>query len=205
MAEHDPALPTMTMDLYAHPDFATEIGHLIVCSAKLEWHLSRLYALLTDSPHDVARAAFYGISNFRSKIETVKSVCLVVLSEDAAKKTTDLLDKAYSRMKTRNRYAHNPMAYSNTGQVCIMRMDKKPSDYDLEEITSSEIHQATAQLQTSCEELNQRIGDLEKVVPPLLKTLRAAPGPRIRFAKKGDSRPKTETPPQSAPKKSPNP
>lgn len=182
--------PTMTMDLYAHPQFATELGHLMVCSAKLEWHLSRLYHLLSGSPPDVARTSFYGMSNARTKVVALKGLSVVVLPADAAKRNEDILNRAYKRIKLRNRYAHSPFAHSETGQVCLMRMDNEPADYDLEEVNLNEIRSVTEGLQNSCEEVTQRIVELEKVAPKHLEKLREAPGIRLRFAKKGASRPK---------------
>lgn len=130
------------------------------------------------------------MANFRSKVESAKALSLTILPDTAAKKTNDILDRAYKRIKVRNRYAHNPFAYSPTGQVCITRMDKAPADYDLEEVSLNEIRSATSELQKSCEEVNERIGQLQSIVPPLLVKLREAPGIRIRFAKKGAPRPK---------------
>lgn len=175
------------------PEIPLAVGYLVNASAKLEWNLFYLYEMLSGSPPDIARTTFYGMTNFRTKVETVKAVAETALPASKAQKVADVLDRAYRRMKVRNRYVHNPIAHFSTGEICMLKMTEKPRSHDLEQISAKDIDQATAELDKASDEIHALTARLRPDMPALLQEHRQKPGVSLLYAKKGAPRRTTKS------------
>jgi hypothetical protein len=73
------------LDLENVPDIATELGHMCVAWAAVEYRVFAFYVVITGTPIALARASFYSHFNTRGRIELVLSVAEMVLQEKSEK------------------------------------------------------------------------------------------------------------------------
>src|SRR5260370_22590791 len=70
------------MDLENAPEIASELGHMCVAWAAVEWRIFAFYVAITGIPVALARATFYSHFNTRGRIELLKAVATMVLREN---------------------------------------------------------------------------------------------------------------------------
>jgi hypothetical protein len=102
-------------DLGFTPEIATELGHMCVAWAALEWRLFSLYHAMTDAPTAIARAAFYSHFSARDRLSLTLSTAHMVLRgsqkrEAAFAALEKLAGKVRKTAAKRNSYIHNPWA-----------------------------------------------------------------------------------------------
>jgi hypothetical protein len=102
-------------DLGFAPDIATELGHMCVAWAALEWRMFALYSLLSGAPHEIARATFYSHHNTSNRAVLVQRTAAMVLHGSSELDTvrtelSRLMLSIKRATKKRNAYIHDPWA-----------------------------------------------------------------------------------------------
>jgi hypothetical protein len=189
-----PTSATVSFNLNNAPKFATELGQLTHAASALEWTVFKLFHMLSDMPEKAARLVFYGINNFRTRIEITKALVLLNTAEtDAEKKLIDALDRAYSRYKTRNRYAHSPLCFVTPHKaddtfVARLNIDATPERMVLEEVHLNDLREAARLLEETGDEIVGLMKEFAPLIHEQLRKLREAPHLILRYAMKGAPR-----------------
>jgi hypothetical protein len=116
------------MDLENAPEIATELGHMCVAWASLEWRIFAFYVAITGIPVALARATFYSHFNTRGRIELLKAVATMVLrqNDQAVPELAELEDHLSRIGKTANKlnkYIHNPWCAWDQMPAEVFQMD----------------------------------------------------------------------------------
>jgi hypothetical protein len=100
-------------DLGFASDIATELGHMCVAWAALEWRMFALYSLMNGTPIAIARAAFYSPHNTSNRAILVQRTAAMVLRgspelDIARTELSRLMLSINHATKKRNAYIHDP-------------------------------------------------------------------------------------------------
>jgi hypothetical protein len=142
-------------DLGFTPDIAAELGHMCVAWAALEYRLFCLYAIVSDTPTPVARAAFYSHHNTGNRIDLLARTATMVLHGtlelEAAKADFDRLVISIGRTtKKRNAYIHDPWAADASdpaGTVSQLRLSGTGLHGEGQPVSKKDISQLTDQIE----------------------------------------------------------
>jgi hypothetical protein len=116
------------MDLENAPEIATELGHMCVAWAAVEWRIFAFYVAITGIPVALARATFYSHFNTRGRIELLKAVATMVLRQNGEPMSElteleDCLRRLGKTANSRNKYIHNPWSAWDEMPTEVFQMD----------------------------------------------------------------------------------
>src|SRR5271155_384771 len=180
-------------DLGFTPEIATELGHMCVAWALLEWRLFCLFCRLSDLPTALARASFYSHNSTRGRIELVLTTASMVLhgsqKRTAAFVALDKLTKSIRRTATkRNAYIHDPWAadpWNPYTTVSQLRLSGKGIHGDGERVSQKDIHQLTGQIVTWADKVHDLDDRIAPLLPSSLEKLDRTRSVTLEFAKTG--------------------
>lgn len=116
-------------DLGFTPEIATELGHMCVAWAALEFRMFCLFNRLSDLPVALARASFYSHRSTRDRGDLILTTAKMVLQgsqkrEAAYTVLVKLLRSINRTASKRNAYIHDPWAMEpdRPETVCQMRL-----------------------------------------------------------------------------------
>jgi hypothetical protein len=158
-------------DLGFTPEIATELGHMCVAWAALEYRLFALYHLLSDMPVPLARASFYAHHSTRNRTELILSTAAMVLrgsqKREAAYAALEKLFKSIKRTAgKRNAYIHDPwgMIPGDMDSVCQLRLSGKDIHGEGQHVNGKDLSQLSDQIVS----LTRRVHAFDSRVDPML-------------------------------------
>jgi hypothetical protein len=159
-------------DLGFTPEIATELGHMCVAWAALEYRLFCLFVILSDTPVAIARASFYSHRNTGNRVDLLGRTAAMVLRGtpelDAARANLDRLTVSIKRTtKKRNAYIHDPWAADAkdpAGTVSQLRLSGTDIHGEGQPVSQKDISQLTDQIGVS----SDRVRDFYDCISPLL-------------------------------------
>jgi hypothetical protein len=159
-------------DLGFTPEIATELGHMCVAWAALEFRVFCLFSRLSDLPIALARASFYSHRSTRDRGELILTTAKMVLRDSQKREAAHVvlvkLVRSINRTASkRNAYIHDPwgMEPDKPEAVCQMRL----SGGDLyglgQHVSQKDLSQLTDQIVVWTEQLRA----LDARITPLLR------------------------------------
>lgn len=154
------------------PHYAQALGYLCARWAGLEFQIFTLFAALSGAPTVIARAIFYSIESFRSRVEMTKAVGAAVLS--GTRHLEELDDVLDLRSGERNQFVHDLWATAQgESRLTVMqfRLRNPEATDDAERVRLKEILDARDRITARAERLNDFIHRIVPELPPLLEKL----------------------------------
>ena len=166
------------LDLENAPDIATELGHMCVAWAAVEYRVFAFFVAITGIPITLARATFYSHFNTRGRIDLLLSVAGMVLLKDGSRtpeflELEDILKRVGKTAKRRNTYIHDPWAAWDKfpHEVFQMKLGGKGLQGEGTAIKKKDIAALITQIQALSGELFALYGRLLPLLPPFQKKL----------------------------------
>jgi hypothetical protein len=166
-------------DLGFAPDIATELGHMCVAWAALEWRMFALYDLMSGTSNAIARAAFYSHHNTSNRPLLVQHTAAVVLRGSSELDTvrtelSRLMLRIHGASKQRNAYIRDPWAAdlaNPTRTISQVRVGDTDVDSGVARINRDDISQFTDQIVAWTEYLCDFEGRISSLLTTSLDTL----------------------------------
>jgi hypothetical protein len=134
----EPPTPRHVLDRFA--EHATEIGHLVYASARLQWSLGELFAALVGTGKPISIAIWNSLKSDRSQRDILEAAAKVALADDADAKSDVfwLLQEADARAIDRNDAVHTAFFFTNNEDGEIVPVpDPMSSPGRLQRLTDS--------------------------------------------------------------------
>jgi hypothetical protein len=158
-------------DLGFASDIATELGHMCVAWAALEWRMFALYSLMSGTPIAIAHPAFYSHHNTSNRAILVQRTAAMVLRgspelDTARTQLSRLMLSVNRATKRRNAYIHDPWVadLSNPTQtVSQFRLNSSDVHGEGARVSKKDISQLTDEIvgwTDSLREFDERISSL---------------------------------------------
>src|SRR6266516_6173069 len=115
------------LDLGNAPEIATELGHMCVAWAAMEFRIFALFSLITKIPMALARATFYSHYNARNRINLLLAVARMILQANGQPlpemtELEKLLTKISKTANARNKYLHDPWGAWTKKPTAVFQM-----------------------------------------------------------------------------------
>jgi hypothetical protein len=166
-------------DLAFAPDIATELGHMCVAWAALEWRMFALYSLMSGVPNAIACATFYSHHNTSNRAVLVQRIAAMVLhgsSElDTVRTELSRLMLSINRATIkRNAYIHDPWIAdlaNPTRTISQFRLSEPNVHGEGVRVNGKDISQLTDQIVAWIESLRDFDGRISSLLPAPAGTL----------------------------------
>ena len=193
-------------DLGHTPDLATELGHMCVAWAALEFRMFCLFNRLSDLPVALARASFYSHRSTRDRGDLILTTAKMVLrgsqKREAAYTTLVKLLRSVNRTASkRNAYIHDPWAMEpdSPETVCQMRLSGSNLHGLGQRVSQKDLSQLTDQIVIWTNQLRS----LDDRIAPLLRAslgkLDRTRSVTLAFEKTNDRRARRQVRPAAPP------
>jgi hypothetical protein len=165
-------------DLSFAPDIATELGHMCVAWAALEWRMFALYGLMSGTPHAIARATFYSHHNSSNRAVLVQHTAAMVLRGSSELDTvrtelSRLLLRIHHATKRRNAYIHDPWAAdptNSTPTISQFRLSETDAHGEVARINRNDVSQFTDKIIAWTDTLRDFDARISSLLPTSLGT-----------------------------------
>jgi hypothetical protein len=159
-------------DLGFTPEIATELGHMCVAWAALEFRMFCLFNRLSDLPVALARASFYSHRSTRDRADLILTTAKMVLQGSQKRKAAyvvlvKLLRSINRTASKRNAYIHDPWAMEpdKPDTVCQMRLSGSDLHGTGQRVSQKDLSQLTGQIVVWTEQLRS----FDVRISPLLR------------------------------------
>lgn len=187
-------------DLENAPEIATELGHVCVAWAAIEFRIFAFFVRLTGMSPPIARACFYSHFNAKSRFNLLLSVATMLFSQsDKPLPELDELDKILAAInktaQKRNKYIHDPWGAwdKQINSVFQVQLGGRELLGRGQNVKKNDLAQLTAQLQKHGDALYELYDRVRPLLPPLQEKLAQLQGLDLVFAR-------TDIPPGIRPK-----
>jgi hypothetical protein len=166
-------------DLGFAPDIATELGHMCVAWAALEWRMFALYSLMSGAPIAIARPTFYSHHNTGNRAVMVQHTAAMVLRGSSELDTvrtelSRLMLGIHRATKKRNAYIRDPWVADLTSPartISQFRLSETDVQGRAARVNRNDIGQLTDQIVSWTDALDDFHGRISSLLPASLGTL----------------------------------
>jgi hypothetical protein len=177
------------MDLGNAPEIATELGHMCVAWAAVEFRIFAFFVRLTDIPPPLARATFYSHHNTRARSKLLFGVATMLFSQDSAPMTElaeldSILTAINKTALNRNKYIHDPWGAWDKMESAVFQVRLGGAELlgRGHRVKKNELEQLTSQIQKHAEVLYELYTRVLPLIPPLREKLAKLQGLDLVFA-----------------------
>jgi hypothetical protein len=178
---------TPTIDNY---DIATNIGHMCVAWACLEFALFRLFRHVSGLPLAVARSVFYSQVTNASRVGLIHATYSPLLTRNYKptainRRIKKLLDRLAPLANERNRYVHDPWARRDHGnRIAQFVLKMRGSHGEIRLVRASDIFALTQKIHTAGKRIAKLTDQLSEKFAASRETLLKDRTLTLTYAKK---------------------